>query len=101
MKAGSCFLWALIFVSCSPLKKITFSPHTPFNEKEISNQLRIEFNGVATFYIQHKGSAVLTDPFITNAGFRKVTFGKIYSDTDLLNRYAPKTYNIKLVSMSG
>ena len=99
MKAGSYFLWALIFVSCSPLKKITFSPHTPFNEKEISNQLRIEFNGVATFYIQHKGSAVLTDPFITNPGFRKVTFGKIYSDTDLLNRYAPKTYNIKLVSM--
>jgi L-ascorbate metabolism protein UlaG (beta-lactamase superfamily) len=89
----------LLLCACNPLKKITFSPHTLFNEKEITNQLRIEFNGVATFYIQHKGSAVLTDPFITNPSFRKVTFGKIYSDTILLNRYAPKTHNIKLVSM--
>lgn len=90
----------ILLCACNPLKKISFAPHQPFDEKEISNQLRIEFNGVATFYIQYKGSAVLTDPFITNPRFRKVTFGKIYSDTLLLNRYAPKTHHIKLVSVS-
>jgi L-ascorbate metabolism protein UlaG (beta-lactamase superfamily) len=89
----------LLLCACNPLKKISFAPHTPFDEKEISNQLRIEFNGVATFYIQYKGSAVLTDPFITNPSFRKVSFGKIMTDTVLLNRYAPKAHNIKLVSM--
>jgi len=90
---------SLLLCACNPLKKIAFAPHQPFDEKVISNQLRIEFNGVATFYMQHKGSAVLTDPFISNPSFGKVTFGKIKSDSLLLNRYAPKTYNIKLVSM--
>lgn len=92
-------LFAWVLVSCSPLKKIAFEPHQSFNEQAVSDSIRIEFNGTACFYIQYKGSALLTDPFITNPSFRKVTFGKIKSDTLLLNRLQPKTNNIKLLSI--
>ncbi len=89
----------LAFSACTSVKEITFSPHKPFDETLSSDSLRIQFNGTACFYIQHKETAVLTDPFITNPGFAKVSFGKIKTDTLLLNRLQPKTHNIKLLAI--
>lgn len=64
-----------------------------------SDSIRIQFNGTACFYVQYKESALLTDPFITNPSFAKVSFGKIKSDTLLLNRLHPKVNNIKMLAI--
>jgi L-ascorbate metabolism protein UlaG (beta-lactamase superfamily) len=48
-------------------------------------------------YIQYKGTAVLTDPFLTNPSMGKVMFGKMEPDTALLKRLNPKTDHIKMV----
>lgn len=84
-------------MSCNPVKKLVFAPNEPFNEKEVSNELRIEFNGVACFYIQYHGNAVLTDPFLSNPGIFKTSLGKLVSDTALIQQLNPKTTNIKLI----
>jgi len=100
MKSASFLILSVLFISaCKPLKQITFAEHQPFDEKKISDSLRIEFNGVANFYIQYKGSAVLTDPFMSNPGAGKVMFGKIKPNLKLIESFQPKTYNIKLLSI--
>lgn len=93
------FLLGLLLSGCNTLKKITFAPTQSFNEKQASDSLRIAFNGTACFYIQYAGSAILTDPFMSNPSFGKVTFGNIKCDTVLLNRFKPKTHNIKLLAI--
>lgn len=88
-----------IFISCNPVKKIPFTPNASFDEHLVSDQLSIEFNGVASFYLLYKGSAVLTDPFLSNPGMSKVSFGKLLPDTALMERLQPKTANIKLIAI--
>lgn len=90
------FVSVLAF-SCNPLNKINFSAHQPFDETLVSDELSVEFNGVANFYIQHKGNAVLTDPFISNPSMGKVMFGKIESNTELIDKFQPKSHNISMV----
>lgn len=90
-------VFLVTFIACNPLNKINFSTHQPFDETLVSDELSVEFNGVANFYIHYKGNAVLTDPFISNPSMGKVMFGKIESDTDLIDKFQPKTHNISMV----
>lgn len=53
------------------------------------DSLQIGFFGVASFLFEYKGRAVLTDPFISNPPARKVLFGKIRTDTALVDKYTP------------
>jgi L-ascorbate metabolism protein UlaG (beta-lactamase superfamily) len=96
-----CFISVVVLfvAACNPLKQITFAEHQPFDEKKISDSIRMEFNGIANFYIQYKGSAVLTDPFMSNPSAGKVMFGKIKPNIELIESFNPKTYNIKLLSI--
>jgi L-ascorbate metabolism protein UlaG (beta-lactamase superfamily) len=87
----------LLLAACNPLNKISFAEHQPFDENEISDKLRLEFNGTANFYIQYKDKTVLTDPFMTNPSMGKVMFGKLYSDSLLISQYNPKTSGIQMV----
>lgn len=90
----------LLCTSCNQLKQINFSEHQAIDTTQNSDNLRIEFNGVASFYIQYKKSAVLTDPFLSNPSLSKVIFGKINSDQELINKFNPKTKYIKILSLS-
>jgi L-ascorbate metabolism protein UlaG (beta-lactamase superfamily) len=87
----------LTVLSCNPVKKIPFQPDLPENTIAVSDQLCISFNGVASFYILYQDKAVLTDPFLSNPGFLKLTFGKIHPDTTLIERLNPKTENIRMI----
>jgi L-ascorbate metabolism protein UlaG (beta-lactamase superfamily) len=92
-------LVASLMLSCNPVKQLTFAPNEPFDENEISKDLRIEFNGVACFYIQYNGNAVLTDPFLSNPGIFKTSMGKLVTDTTLIQKLNPKTSKIKLITI--
>jgi len=96
------FITFLFFLctSCNQLKQINFEEHQALNETQFSDSLRIEFNGVASFYIQYKGSAVLTDPFLSNPSLSKVIFGKIKPNQELIKKCNPKTNYIKILSLS-
>ncbi len=50
-----------------------------------TKSLDITFNGVTCFVIRYGKTVVLTDPFVSNPGTKQVMFGKIYSDTALVN----------------
>lgn len=93
------FISCILLFSCNPINKITFSAHQAFDENELSDDLRLAFNGTASFYIQHKDRAVFTDPFMTNPSMKKVLFGKLQPDTSLLDSYQPKIKDVKMVAV--
>lgn len=94
-----CFVVVSTLISCNPVRKIPFVLDTAFDEHQVSDKLSITFNGVAGFYMLYNGSAVLTDPFLSNPGMSKVSFGKIMPDTALIERLNPKTTNIRLMAI--
>lgn len=87
--------------ACYSLKQISFADDQPFNENKISDSLQIQFNGVAHFYLQYQGNAIITDPFMSNPSFRNVSSGKIFSDSALIHSFKqkPKCSNIKVVAV--
>jgi hypothetical protein len=49
----------IIITGCNPLNKINFAAHQPFDESEISDEVRVDFNGTASFYVTSENK--LTD----------------------------------------
>ena len=87
--------------SCrSPLQQIQFQADEPFLFQEISEHLRLQFHGTASFYLEYRGAAVLTDPFLSNPSSAKVTFGKIRPDSLLLNKLNPQKEGIQMITIS-
>ncbi|MCS6819616.1 MAG: hypothetical protein NZ522_06650, partial [Chitinophagales bacterium] len=90
---------SVLLSACFSIKNIPFSTNEPFNEQAISDSLNIQFNGIAHFYMLYKGSAVVTDPFLSNPSLHHVIFGKVYSDTQLIQSFnqKPKSHHIKMI----
>lgn len=57
------------------------------NSPNSRDQLRVDFMGVAAFAIRYQDKLVLTDPFVSNPPAGKVMFGKITSDTVVVNQF--------------
>lgn len=48
--------------------------------------LKVDFLGTTSFGVQYKNTLLLTDPFVSNPPMKKTSFGKIGSDTLVVNR---------------
>ncbi|MEX0810813.1 MAG: hypothetical protein WD048_01270 [Chitinophagales bacterium] len=57
------------------------------SKKENKPPLNIHFFGVTNFFIELEGKALLTDPFISNPVSKKVVFGKIATDTSIVDSF--------------
>jgi hypothetical protein len=78
----------LFFSSCS--KEITPSLVSHSGNYPVASgtdTMCIHFLGTACFYFEYKNAALLTDPFISNPPFRKVTFGKVQPNPAIIYDY--------------
>ncbi len=93
MKGNKLLLLACVIWLCSGCSKkigdLSIIHHGGRLAQKIpaNDSVKIKFLGVACFLFEFNGRSVLTDPFISNPPMRKVLFGKIKTDTALVNKY--------------
>jgi len=91
------FFW--IITACNSTSKIE-SSHNALdfykNKKPVTkNELGIQYYGIGSTLISYNGKSVFTDPCLSNPSLSDVAFGKIATDTNLIQLLNPQLQEVE------
>ncbi len=89
-----CFIWA-----CSntiPFQTLDASTFYKGLKPVAENELSIQYFGIGSVLISYNGKAVFTDPCFSTPSLQEVAFGKVTTDTALINLLNPPLQEVEL-----